>query len=271
MAKDVTLSSAVRTNLLALNQTQDLINRTQERLSTGLKVATPIDNATAFFEAKALSDRALDLDEKKSGIDQGISAITAALQAIEAIDTLTRQMKGLAISAKTATGNQLTAIVNQFNELLGQISNLANDAEYQGTNLVNSTTAQLEISFSTDSNSVLVMTSVDLSTSGLGISSAANFSLTSVIDARIVEIDAALSLLRGQAQSIGSNVALLQTRLDFTEQFVNTHEEGAGKLTLADINEEGANLVALQTRQQLGIGALSFAGQAEQSILRLFQ
>lgn len=271
MANDITLSSAVRTNLLALNRTQDLINRTQERLATGLEVSSPIDDATAFFEAKALSDRALDLDERKTGIDQGISAITTALNAIESIDTLVRQMEGLAISAKTATGNQLSAIKTQFDELRSQITNLANDASYQGTNLVNSTATELEIAFSTDTASKLVVQGFDLTTAGLNITTAGAFSLSTVLDARLTEIDAALSTLRGQAQSIGSNVALLQARLDFTESYVNDHEAGAGKLTLADWNEEGANLVALQTRQQLGVSALSFAGQAEQSILRLFQ
>ena len=83
-------------------------------------------------------------------------------------------------------------------------------------------------------------------------------------------MDAALGILRSQAQKLGSNVALLQTRLDFTEQYTNTLEEGADKLTLADLNEEGANLLALQTRQQLGISALAFAGQSEQGILSLF-
>lgn len=66
-------------------------------------------------------------------------------------------------------------------------------------------------------------------------------------------------------------MALLQTRLEFTETYVNTLQAGGDKLTLADLNEEGANLLALQTRQQLGIQALSFAGQAEQGILGLFR
>ena len=204
MANDITLSAAVRTNLLALNRTQDLINRTQERLATGLKVASPIDDATAFFEAKALNDRALDLGERKSGIDQGISSITTALNAIESIDTLVRQMKGLAISAKTASGNQLTAIKTQFDELLGQITNLANDASYQGTNLVNSTASQLEIAFSTDTISKLVVPGFDLTTAGLNVTTAGSFSLSTVLDARLTEIDAALSTLRGRAQTIGS-------------------------------------------------------------------
>ncbi len=95
--------------------------------------------------------------------------------------------------------------------------------------------------------------------------------MTSVIDAALDQIDADITTLRGNASTLGSNVALLQTRLDFTERYVNVLEEGAGKLTLADLNEEGANLVALQTRQQLGIQALAFAGQSEQSVLALFR
>ena len=94
---------------------------------------------------------------------------------------------------------------------------------------------------------------------------------TAEVDGQITVLDSALTTLRSNAQTIGSNVALLQTRLDFTEVYVNELEAGGSKLTLADINEEGANLLALQTRQQLGISALAFAGQAEQGILALFR
>ena len=94
---------------------------------------------------------------------------------------------------------------------------------------------------------------------------------TTQINEMISELDSALTTLRTNASTLGSNVALLSTRLDFTNEYVNTLDTGSSKLTLADINEEGANLLALQTRQQLGISALSFAGQAEQSILALFR
>ncbi len=94
---------------------------------------------------------------------------------------------------------------------------------------------------------------------------------SSTVNAIISRLDSALATLRSNAQTLGTNVALLQTRLDFTETYVNTLETGAAKLTLADINEEGANLLALQTSQQLGISALAFAGQAEQGILSLFR
>jgi flagellin-like hook-associated protein FlgL len=94
---------------------------------------------------------------------------------------------------------------------------------------------------------------------------------TTEINSLVTDLQAALDTLRTKTKTLGSNVALLQTRLDFTDNYVNTLQTGADKLTLADLNEEGANLLALQTRQQLGIQALSFAGQAEQGILALFR
>ncbi len=277
MADDVTLTSAVRSNLLSLQGTQDLISRTQGRLATGLRVGSPLDDPRAFFEAKALTDRASDIAEKKDGINQAVNAVKVTLDAVESIDTLVKQMKGLAISAKSATGTELTAIVNQYNELRDQIDNLADDASYQGVNLVNSTATTLDVEFSTNTSSVLVIQGVNITaTSGLAITSAASgavatsFSVVGNIDSALAELNTAISTLRGHAQALGSRVALLQTRLDCTGAYVNNLEEGAGKLTLADVNEEGANLVALQTRQQLGISALAFAGQAERAVLQLF-
>ncbi|MFQ5973639.1 MAG: flagellin, partial [Alphaproteobacteria bacterium] len=115
-------------------------------------------------------------------------------------------------------------------------------------------------------------------TNGLNLTSATEVSTGGVdfrsstdLDSAISQLDSAITTLRGHASTLGSNVALLQTRLDFTNAYVNDLEGGAAKLTLADINEEGANLVSLQTRQQLGISALAFAGQSEQSVLALFR
>lgn len=270
---EITLTAAVRANLLSLQRTDGLISKTQVRLATGLKVSSALDDPKAFFEAKALNDRASDFGDLKDGIDQAISSIKVALDGTESIDDLVRQLKGIAISAKSATGTELAALVAQYNSLRTQIDNLARDAEYQGLNLVNGTGATLTVEFGKSSLSVLTISSVDIRSSSLGlnIASAASFSLASLVDAAITGLDTALTTLRGQASSLGSNVALLQTRLTFTNSYVNALDEGASKLTLADINEEGANLVALQTRQQLGIAALSFAGQAEQSVLQLFR
>jgi len=95
--------------------------------------------------------------------------------------------------------------------------------------------------------------------------------LSGVVQNLVTKLDGNLQTLRSVAQNLGTNVALLNTRLDFTKNYVDLLQAGSGKLTLADLNEEGANLLALQTRQQLGIQALSFAGQNEKPILSLFR
>ena len=129
---DVTLSAAVRSSLLSLQGTTKLINRTQSRLSTGLQVAGPIDDPVKFFQAKSLSDRASDFGEKKAGIDQGISTLTAAIDGASGIENIVSQMKGLALSAKSATTSTIGELVSQFNDLRTQIANLATDTTYQG-------------------------------------------------------------------------------------------------------------------------------------------
>ena len=148
-------------------------------------VSSPLDDATKFFQSKSLSDRASDLNDKKDNIDQAISSVSAALEAIDAVDTIVRQLKGLAISAKTATGTELTDVVTQYNDLNAQINLLTADASYQGLNLVNATGSTLTVSFSNLTTSILSIASVDLTnaTTGLSITSAVNFSLTSLVDA----------------------------------------------------------------------------------------
>ena len=271
---DISLSAAVRNNLLTLRDTASLIGRTQQRLSTGLKINSPIDDAKIFFEAKALNDRATTLSEKKDGIDQAVSSVTVALEAVNAIDSIVDQLKGIAISAQSAsTAAEFTELNSQYNSLVTQINNVTADASYQGQNLVNATGSTLTVKFSESTTSQLSVASVDLTNGSLGlnVTTGATLSATSLNTCAINQLDTAVATLSAKAKTLGSNVALLQTRLDFTESYVNELEGGAGKLTLADITEEGANLVALQTRQQLGVSALSFAGQAEQSVLSLFR
>ena len=278
----ITLSAPIRSNLLTLQNTSDLIGRTENRLSTGLKVASAIDDAVAYFQAKSLSDRGSDFTEKKDGIDQGISTLKTAMTAIDSVEAVVKQMKGLLLSAKSATGEERKDLEAQFNTLAANVNSLSNDASYQGLNLVAGTAAKLTVEFSSASSAKLDVDGVNLQASALlgGVASTLGATLVggawsaaavSSFDDAIKSVDSSLNSLRGAAKSLGSNVALLQTRLDFTKTYVNTLDEGSGKLTLADLNEEGANLVALQTRQSLGIQALQFSGQSEQAVLQLLR
>lgn len=301
---DVNLSSAVRANLLSLQQTTSLINRTQSRLSTGLAIASPVDNAVKYFQAKSLSDRASDLALRKDGIDQGVSALNAALEATKSLEDLTNQMKGIIDSARSGDKSQRAQYATQLKELANQLQKLVNDSSYQGLNLLNSTASSLNVRFSDKADSKLEIVGYDFNMSAFFLNSAGaalhtaagdqsnivtllgftaklsvyNFSLAgslalfnSQADTAITRLDKTISELRAKSATLANNIAILQVRLDFTKQYVDVLEQGSGKLTLADLNEEGANLLALQTRQQLGIQALAFAGQAEQGILGLFR
>jgi len=274
MADTVELSAAIRSNLLTLSRTSDLIEQTQSRLSTGLRVSSALDDAAAFFAARGLTNRANDLSALKDNIDQGISTIEAAINGIEAITELIEQAKGLAITAK-ATGdtNERSSLAVQFNALLTQIDSLANDSSFGGTNLLQASPDNLTVTFNEDGSSALTISGIDTSTatSGLNVAGATNnFAGDTDINNAITSVNVALTTLRSNAATLGSNATVLQTRLNFTEDLVNTLVSGAGKLTLADLNEESANLLALQTRQQLGINSLSLAAQSERSILALF-
>lgn len=274
MADKVELSAAIRSNLLTLSRTSDLIDQTQNRLSTGLKVNSALDDAAAFFAAQSLSNRADDLTGLKESIDQSISTIEAAINGIEAITELIEQAKGLAISAK-ATGDtsERSSLAVQFDALLTQIDSLSNDASFNGTNLIQAAPDNLTVSFNEDGSSNLTIAGIDSTTGTGGINVAGavgDFAADTNIDAAITAVNTAITSLRTTASTLGSNATVLQTRLNFTEDLVNTLEGGAGKLTLADLNQESANLLALQTRQQLGINSLSLAAQSERSILALF-
>lgn len=274
MAEKIALSAAIRSNLLTLQRTIDLGDRTQVRLASGLKVNSALDDAAAFFAARALSFRADDLNRLKDNIDQSISSLTAAIQGIESITQLIEQAQGLAITAK-ATGdtNERSSLGVQFDALLLQIDQLANDASYQGQNLIQGAPDNLVVDFNEDASSQLTILGIDSTTGTGGINVAGavgNFAATTDIDAAFTATRNALITLRTTAATLGSNNTVLQTRLNFTEDLVNTLDEGAGKLTLADLNEESANLLSLQTRQQLGLNSLSLAAQSERAILNLF-
>jgi len=274
MGNEITLTTAVRSNLLQLQRTSSLVSKTQDRLASGLAVGSPIDGASAFFTAGALNNRADDFAALRNDVDLGISSVAAAIDGLDAITELVEQAKGLANNAK-ATGDtsEQSTLAVQFNDILSQIDDLANDASFNGTKLVKASADNLIIDFNEDASSTLTISGLDSTTAstGLNIANATNnFADTTAIDTAITAVNSAVTELRSNASTLGSSASILQTRLDFGDNLIGTLQDGAGKLTLADLNKESANLLALQTRQQLGINSLALAAQSERSILALF-
>ncbi len=267
----ITLTAGMRANLLSLQNTATLFDTTQTRLATGKKVNTALDDPIAYFAAKGYMDRASDLSGLKDNMNEAIQIVKAADAGITAIEDLIAQAKSLANSAlATASTTERASAATQFDSILTQITDLATDAIYKGTNLLGDD--NLSVVFNEGSTSSLSITGFDASaTTGLGIAVAAgNWATETNINDAIADLDTASSTLRTESKNLSSNLAIVNTRLEFTSQMINTLTGGADKLTLADMNEEGANLLMLQTRQALGTTSLSLSSQAAQSVLRLF-
>ena len=381
---DISLTASMRTNLLSLQNTQSLMDRTQERLSTGRKVNSAIDNATSYYTAQSLTNRANDLDSLLDSMGQGIQTLKAANEGIEAITSFVQQAKAVATTArdtasrenvsssgsfvnkvpagdgaqnevdvtlkvgdvtltaklkgetnpgggdaddlddlvtslttgtnataygaadftveaengqlviKTKTGETVTdqaisfdgtaytglsitgkldstlrdSSMQQYNDILTQIDQLANDASYKGVNLLKND--KLKVIFNEDRSSYLEIQGDDASSTGLSLTTQTDWNDNAAVDKAITDAENAIHELRDMASVFGNNYSIVQTRQDFTESLVNVLEEGSDNLILADMNEESANMLALQTRQQLGVNSLSLASQAAQSVLQLF-
>ncbi|MEA2934274.1 MAG: flagellin [Variibacter sp.] len=174
------------------------------------------------------------------------------------------------VSSTSQPNATRTSLQADYNNILSQIDALAKDASYNGINLLYGD--NLKVTFNELSTSSLTITGVKYDASGLGLSSVSGpgFQSDSTVDSTISALSTALSTLRTQASKFGSQLTTVQIRQDFTKNLVNTLTTGSDALVLADTNEEGANMLALQTRQQLSTTALSLSSQADQAVLRLF-
>jgi flagellin len=401
---DIALTAPMRANVFALQQTADLMSRTQNRLATGNKVNTALDDPISFFTAQEHTGRATDLSGLKNAMNEAIQTIKAADKGVSSLTSLIDQARALGTAAKSAAKNQIkiqfsnvtagetvtvggaaytavtgssmitdpttqfvaasdmsTTVANlaklinsqdelndgsgvadmkgiaqgstlvleaksnfvaitqgnkddfytlgvtraialtdsngnqvfsarktlgeQYGDLMSQIDAIAGSSTYGGVNLLNSD--DLNVRFE---SSALNVKGFSATASDLGLSTVATtnaygdgnggtyqysgdgwgWSLNVEIDVDMGKLATAKSTLQNQASQLANNLAIIKTQSDFTTNMANTLTEGAGNLTLADMNEEGANMLMLQTRQSLSTTALSLASQSAQSVMRLF-
>jgi flagellin-like hook-associated protein FlgL len=280
---DIALTGGIRSNLLSLQNTTRMIEDTQFKLSTGKKVNSALDDPISFFKAQDLNYRAGDLAARKDSIVQAQKTIEAADNAINSLLDLAEQAKAIAEQAKAKGNNDAagrTQLQGDYEEIRAQMVNVIEDASYQGINLLQAD--DLEVKFDEKGDNSLTIDKLDMKELSSGTyvmnspitaaGGAWNEASTAAVNisAAIGQLDTLTTKLRSAAATFGTDNAILDTRREFTENLVNTLESGAGELVNADMNEESANMLSLQTRQQLGTISLSIANQAEQSVLRLF-
>jgi flagellin-like hook-associated protein FlgL len=268
----IVLSAGVRSNLLQLQQTSDLITSTQTKLATGKRVNSALDNPNNFFTAQGLDNRASDLTNLLDAMATAINTIQAANNGISAITKLVQSAQSLVTQAQQTSDTAVRAsLASQFDAIRTQIDLLAGDSGFNGINLLNGDDLTVTMN-ETGTSSVTVNGVTDATNGSLTINAATNnWAAGTDIAAASTELTAALTTLRSQSQTLSSSLSTVQIRQDFTKATINTLQSGSDALTLADSNQEGANLLALQTRQQLSTTALSLASQADQNVLRLFQ
>jgi flagellin len=281
---DVSLTSGMRANLISLQGTVDLLNKTQQRLSTGKKVNSALDDPTSYFASTSLNSLASDLSSRKDQMSNAVQVIDAANNGITGITALIESAKGIANSALSS--NNTTTVYSlgqQYDSIMAQIDKLATDSGYNGTNLlaVNSLTVSFSSSNSLSVTSAIAGSAVNFTNLGLTTSTVATQGsawsvvgganvTTASITAAITALGTAETQLQDASGVLSANLSVINTRQTFTTSMINTLQTGADNLTLADTNEEGAKMLMLQTRQSLGTTALSLSSQAAQSVLKLF-
>jgi len=164
------------------------------------------------------------------------------------------------------------SLVTQYNNVLTQINTTAQDASFNGINLLNGDT--LKLVFNETGKSTLNITGVTFNDAGLGLSSltvGTDFLDNNSANKALSALDAASTTLRTEASSLGSNLSIVQIRQDFNKNLINVLQTGASNLTLADTNEEAANSQALSTRQSIAVSALALANQSQASVLQLLR
>jgi flagellin-like hook-associated protein FlgL len=385
----IVLSASVRQNLLSLQSTAELLATTQNRLSTGKKVNTALDNPTNYFTAAGLDNRARDISNLLDGIGNGVQVLQAANTGLTSLQKLVDTAKSIAsqvlqapagylpkstvTSAVALTGspanlvdgtiiksgdvltiastgggtatnitfgasmsldqlnaalaaNNLSAsldsanklvitttndaasstigavvypgagtgtltfgavaapvadaasqiiranLVSQYNNVITQITTTAQDASFNGINLLNGD--DLKLTFNETGKSTLNIKGVTFNAAGLGLASlvsGTDFLDNASAKAIMAKITSASDALRTQASTLGSNLSIVQIRQDFSKNLINVLQTGSANLTLADTNEEAANSQALSTRQSIAVSALALANQSQQSVLQLLR
>jgi flagellin-like hook-associated protein FlgL len=237
--------------------------------TAALNLATKI-NAFGQVYSSAVSNHINILSNSTSLTDGGTAADVSTTD-----DNVRSAASSFGIEIFQATSDRVS-YASQFDTIMAQLDKLATDSGYKGINFLGGTSNVLDVEFYSTAGDSIRLTGFDASAATLlaktsNSSTAENsWATNDDIDADIAGLAAATATLKTKSSEMSSGLSIINTRQDWVTAMVNTITEGADKLTLADMNEEGANMLMLQTRQTLGTTALSLSAQAAQSVLRLF-
>jgi flagellin len=285
MAFSVNTNVGAMTALQSLNATTRALSTTQSRINSGMNVSSTKDDSASYTIAQDLRSNLSGLKAVTSSLNNAKSVTDVAIAGAEQISDVINQMKGLATQAsdKGATTASRTAYNKDFEALRDQITTIVNSSDFNGTNLLKTSGGSVSAlqslnsagsgsGYTPDTLSVANQ-GMSLATSGASgkLTTSSSISSFSGATAMVTTLTKYQDELKGKLSTLGAASRKIDSQLSFTSKLSDVVEAGIGNLVDADLAKESAKLTALQTKQQLGVQALSIANQAPQTITSLFR
>jgi len=276
------MSLSVNTNPGALIALQNLtataqqLQQTQNEVSTGLAVSAPQDNGAVWAIAQNERGTSSSLNSVIQSLQRGQSTVQVATSAGTSVSNLLNQLKGISLSASDTSldATSLAAYNTQFKSILNQISQVVSNSDFNGVNMIKSGGTSL-YALATATGGQLTVLAQDLSLGGTGalasLAATASIGTVTLATAMVTTLNTAITATNASLGQLGTGATALQNQLTFVQNLQDTLDTGVGNLVNANLGKESAQLTALQTKQQLGIQALSIANQSSSVLLSLFR
>ena len=271
----INTNSAALVALQNLSGTQTELQQTQSIISTGKKINSAKDNGAVWSIAQTMQGKVESLDSVKDSLNRAQSTIDVAMSAGQQVSDLLTQMKAKALAASDTSldSTSRTALNEDFKSLRDQIGKVVSNADFNGINMVKSGGTTIYALANDNGSSKLTVQAEDLSLGGANISitATASFNSASTASAYIGTLDSNLTSVNTALTKLGTGSNALAGHLKFVGSLQNSLQTGISNLVDADMAAESATLQALQTKQQLGVQALSIANQSTSIMLSLFR
>jgi len=270
----VNTNTSAMTALQYLNSTSAQLSQTETAINSGLKVASAKDNGAVYAIAQTMRGNVAGYAAVSDSLNNATSVVDTAMSAAQSISDLLIQMKQNALSAADSSldTSSRTALANDFSSMVQQITTIVNNASFNGINLLSGTrkTGIAALASATDTSQKITVGAQTLTTTKLSITKA--YTLNATAAATMVgKVSTAISQVNGALSALSAGSKKFSIQSSFVSQLTDTLNTGIGNLVDANMAQESALLTSLQTKQQLGVQALSIANQAPSIVLSLFK
>jgi flagellin len=263
--------------LQTLNATNRDLFKTQNAISTGLKVASAKDNGAIWAIANKMRSDVSAYDRVVESNDRASAKVDVAIASGESIMELLNEMKGKALAASQVglSASAQSALDADFIQLRDQITSIVANSTFDGANMSNGAAVAnqaVSLGDAAGGNTIVIAgANIGLGGTTVTVAAASNVNSSATALTTLGQVNASITNLGTQLATWGAGSRRLDNHRQFVTKLQDALTAGVGAMTDADLSKESAKLQSLQVKQQLGIQALSIANGAAQSALSLFR